>query len=211
METESTQSRHRGPARRAAHLPASGGFCRSGDRRQTTPSTGGPTRTRKAFWRDLGRTSSSAGSRSRPRGSDWDPPHCTWFADGELNVAWNCLDRPRRGRSRRQGRLPLGRRADGESADAHVRRPAARGLAGSPTRLQELGVEKGDRVGDLHGRWSRSCRSRCSPARASARRTSSSSAASRPSRSASGIDDCRRQGRSITAGRGLAQGRQGAV
>src|SRR5919201_5991273 len=20
----------------------------------------------------------------------WDPPHCTWFADGELNVAYNC-------------------------------------------------------------------------------------------------------------------------
>jgi acetyl-CoA synthetase len=22
----------------------------------------------------------------------WDPPHCTWFADGELNVSYNCLD-----------------------------------------------------------------------------------------------------------------------
>ena len=23
----------------------------------------------------------------------WDPPHCTWFADGSLNVSANCLDR----------------------------------------------------------------------------------------------------------------------
>ena len=23
----------------------------------------------------------------------WDPPHCTWFADGKLNVSVNCLDR----------------------------------------------------------------------------------------------------------------------
>ena len=23
----------------------------------------------------------------------WDPPHCTWFADGRLNVSANCLDR----------------------------------------------------------------------------------------------------------------------
>jgi acetyl-CoA synthetase len=27
------------------------------------------------------------------RGLDWDPPHCTWFADGALNVSANCLDR----------------------------------------------------------------------------------------------------------------------
>jgi acetyl-CoA synthetase len=24
---------------------------------------------------------------------EWDPPHCTWFADGALNVSANCLDR----------------------------------------------------------------------------------------------------------------------
>jgi acetyl-CoA synthetase len=27
------------------------------------------------------------------QGLDWDPPHCTWFADGALNVSANCLDR----------------------------------------------------------------------------------------------------------------------
>jgi acetyl-CoA synthetase len=26
-------------------------------------------------------------------GLEWDPPHCTWFADGVLNVSSNCLDR----------------------------------------------------------------------------------------------------------------------
>jgi acetyl-CoA synthetase len=27
------------------------------------------------------------------QGLQWDPPHCTWFADGRLNVSTNCLDR----------------------------------------------------------------------------------------------------------------------
>jgi acetyl-CoA synthetase len=27
------------------------------------------------------------------QGLEWDPPHCTWFADGALNVSANCLDR----------------------------------------------------------------------------------------------------------------------
>ena len=52
---------------------------------------------------------------------------------------------PRRERPRRQGRLPLDRRA-GRHPDAHLRGPAARGQPGRRTRCTELGVETGDRV-----------------------------------------------------------------
>jgi acetyl-CoA synthetase len=31
--------------------------------------------------------------REPTKGLDWNPPHCTWFADGELNVSHSCLDR----------------------------------------------------------------------------------------------------------------------
>ena len=31
--------------------------------------------------------------RPPTKGLEWDPPHCTWFADGALNVSANCLDR----------------------------------------------------------------------------------------------------------------------
>src|ERR1044072_5690663 len=41
------------------------------------------------------------------QGLVWDPPHCTWFADGTLNVSANCLDR----------HVEAGRRAPG---DYHV-------------------------------------------------------------------------------------------
>ena len=44
------------------------------------------------FW--LKRTSESLMWATPPtKGLDWDPPHCTWFADGALNVSANCLDR----------------------------------------------------------------------------------------------------------------------
>jgi acetyl-CoA synthetase len=44
------------------------------------------------FW--LKRTSESLTWATPPtKGLDWDPPHCTWFADGALNVSANCLDR----------------------------------------------------------------------------------------------------------------------
>ncbi|HEY3766234.1 MAG TPA: acetate--CoA ligase [Gaiellales bacterium] len=44
------------------------------------------------FW--LGRTDEFLSWATPPtRGLEWDPPHCTWFADGSLNVSANCLDR----------------------------------------------------------------------------------------------------------------------
>jgi acetyl-CoA synthetase len=45
-----------------------------------------------AFW--LGRTTEFLQWATPPAaGLEWDPPHCTWFADGRLNVSANCLDR----------------------------------------------------------------------------------------------------------------------
>jgi acetyl-CoA synthetase len=45
-----------------------------------------------AFWLD--QTRSLLDWHKEPtKGLDWDPPHCTWFADGVLNVSHNCLDR----------------------------------------------------------------------------------------------------------------------
>src|SRR5262249_8677942 len=45
-----------------------------------------------AFW--LARTAELVGWSDAPQeGLRWDPPHCTWFADGRLNASHSCLDR----------------------------------------------------------------------------------------------------------------------
>ena len=57
------------------------------------------------------------------------PPHCTWFADGELNVSYNCLDQQVERRARRPGRLPLHRsRQRGDDRRDHLRRAQGRGV-----------------------------------------------------------------------------------
>ena len=99
------------------------------------------------------------------------------------------LRRPaRRGRQRREGRLPLGGRARGRAADDHVLRPPARGRP-LRERAEEARRRRRGRRSRSTWAWFRSCRSRCSRARVSARRTRSSSAASRPSRSPAGMND----------------------
>ena len=46
----------------------------------------------EGFW--LRRTIDTLEWATPPKESlAWDPPHCTWFADGRLNVSVNCLDR----------------------------------------------------------------------------------------------------------------------
>ncbi len=82
---------------------------------------------------------------------EWDPPHCTWFADGELNVSYNCLDK----------HIDAGR---GDKVAYHfVPEPIEeepRPITFSELRdevcrfangLKELGVKKGDRVGIYMG------------------------------------------------------------
>ena len=98
---------------------------------------------------------------------EWDLPFAKWFVGGKLNASYNCLDR----------HVDAGHgdkvayHWEGEPGDTrtitYARAPRRR-VAGSPTRSKELGVEKGDRVNIYLGHGARSCRWRCSPARASA-------------------------------------------
>jgi acetyl-CoA synthetase len=103
----------------------------------------------EGFWRDL--AGEFIGWLKEPtKGLEWDPPHCTWFADGELNVAWNCLDRHvEAGRGDRVAYHWVGEPA-GESADltyTEMLREVSRLANG----LRKLGVAKGDRVGIYMG------------------------------------------------------------
>ncbi|MBM4363038.1 MAG: acetate--CoA ligase, partial [Deltaproteobacteria bacterium] len=75
---------------------------------------------------------------------DWKPPYARWFADGELNVSENCLDRHvRAGHGDR-----VAFRWEGEPGD--TRTVSYRDLLALTSRaanaLKELGVRKGDRV-----------------------------------------------------------------
>jgi acetyl-CoA synthetase len=80
------------------------------------------------------------------KGLEWDPPHCTWFADGVLNVAWNCLDKQiEAGRADRVAYHWVGE-PPGETRDvtyAELQREVCRLANG----LKQLGIGKGDRVG----------------------------------------------------------------
>ena len=84
------------------------------------------------------------------KGLEWDPPHCTWFADGVLNVSYNCLDR--HVEAGHGGKIayhwvgePTGEMRDVTFAEllAEVSRLA--------NGLKRLGVGKGDRVGIYMG------------------------------------------------------------
>ena len=76
---------------------------------------------------------------------EWELPFAKWFVGGTLNVVLQLPRPPRRGRPRRQGRLPLGGRA-GRHARHHLRRAARRG---EPVRQRAQGPRassEGDRV-----------------------------------------------------------------
>jgi len=82
---------------------------------------------------------------------EWDPPHCTWFADGELNVSYNCLDRhvdAGRGDKVAYHFVP-------EPIEEEPRAITFAELKDEVCRfanaLLELGVKKGDRVGIYMG------------------------------------------------------------
>ena len=64
---------------------------------------------------------------------EWDLPFAKWFSGGELNVAYNCVDRHVERGLGDQGRLPLDRRARRDPHD-HLRRPAARDARRRRTR-----------------------------------------------------------------------------
>jgi len=103
----------------------------------------------ESFWAEL--AGEFIGWFKKPtQALDWKPPHCTWFADGELNVSWNCLDKQiAAGRGDKVAYHWVGE-PEGEARDltygellAEVSR-LANGLRG-------LGVRKGDRVGIYMG------------------------------------------------------------
>src|SRR3954469_1132133 len=114
---------------------------------------------------------------------DWsNPPFAKWFVGGKLNVSYNCLDRHvaagRGDRVAYHWRGEEGEELDVTYGDLH------RDVQKLANALKGLGVKKGDVVA-IYRRWSPRSPCRCSPVRASGRSTTSSSAASPPSRCAS--------------------------
>ncbi|MDA1080652.1 MAG: acetate--CoA ligase [Gemmatimonadetes bacterium] len=76
---------------------------------------------------------------------DWKPPHATWFAGGQLNVAVNCLDRHVRGPNRNKAAIIW----EGEPGDKRTLTywDLYREVQQFANVLRSLGVAKGDRVG----------------------------------------------------------------
>jgi acetyl-CoA synthetase len=102
-----------------------------------------------AFWLERAREFLTW-EREPTQSLEWAPPHCTWFADGRLNVSANCLDRHiRAGRGERVAYHWVGEPA-GETRDvsyAELHADVCRLAAG----LRELGIGKGDRIGIYMG------------------------------------------------------------
>ncbi len=76
---------------------------------------------------------------------DWNAPHATWFADGTLNIAANCVDRHALGDKRNQAAIIW----EGEPGDRRTLTywDLYREVQQFANVLTSLGVQKGDRVG----------------------------------------------------------------
>ncbi len=99
----------------------------------------------EGFWIELAKEMLTW-SREPTKGLEWSPPHCTWFADGELNVSVNCLDRHvDAGRADRVAYHWVGE-PPGEERDVTYRELLAE-VSRLANGLRRLGVGKGDRVG----------------------------------------------------------------
>ena len=103
----------------------------------------------EAFWSRLAREFIEW-FETPTKGLEWSPPHCTWFADGVLNVSYNCLDK--RVAAGRGDKVAYHWEAEtpGETrtiAYAELLRDVSRLANG----LKALGVRKGDRVGIYMG------------------------------------------------------------
>jgi acetyl-CoA synthetase len=75
---------------------------------------------------------------------DWQPPHAQWFVGGQLNAAYNCLDRHLAGPRRNQAALIW----EGEPGDTRTFTywDLHREVSRCANVLKRLGVGKGDRV-----------------------------------------------------------------
>ena len=135
----STASRDREPPRRGPDVPA-------GSRRSPPRPTRRPTSTPRPS-----ATSRRSGPGSRASGSswyepfdttlEWDLPFAKWFVGGKLNVSLQLRRPARRERPRRQGRVPLDRRAR-RHPDDHLRRPPARGPEGGQRAARSSGSRR---------------------------------------------------------------------
>ena len=113
---------------------------------------------------------------------EWDLPFAKWFVGGKLNVSYNCLDRHVEAGHGDQ----VAYHWEGEPGDARTITYAELldDVCRLANALKELGVAARATGSTSTSGWCPSCRSRCSPARASAPRTRSCSAGSRPTRCA---------------------------
>jgi acetyl-CoA synthetase len=103
----------------------------------------------EGFWAELARE--FIGWFKEPtQALEWTPPHCTWFADGELNVSWNCLDKQiAAGRGDKVAYHWVGE-PEGETRDLTYADMLAE-VSRLANGLRSLGVEKGDRIGIYMG------------------------------------------------------------
>jgi acetyl-CoA synthetase len=103
----------------------------------------------EGFWAELARE--FVGWFKEPtQALDWKPPHCTWFADGELNVSWNCLDKQiAAGRGDKVAYHWVGE-PENETRDLTYNDLLAE-VSRLAHGLRSLGVQKGDRVGIYMG------------------------------------------------------------
>ncbi len=114
---------------------------------------------------------------------DSNPPFYTWFADGTINASYNCLDRHvLAGRGDRVAFHWRGEEGEERELTYAQLLDDVQRLANA---LKARGIRKGDVVG-IYLPMIPEVVVPCSPARGSARRTPSSSAASLPPRCASG-------------------------
>ena len=94
---------------------------------------------------------------------EWELPFAKWFTGGELNVAYNCVDRHvERGLGEKVAYHWIGEPGDTRTITYRVLQVEVNRAANA---LKELGVVKGDRVA-IYLPTIPDCRSRCSPRQA---------------------------------------------
>ncbi len=161
----------------------------------------------EGFWREL--AGEFIGWFKEPtKGLDWDPPHCTWFEDGELNVSWNCLDRHvEAGRGDRVAYHWVGEPGE-RDARPDLRGDAARGVE-ARERPAQARHPQGRPHRHLHGHGPRASdrNARVRAHRCASRRRLRRLLCGVARRAHARL----RREASDHAGRGLAQGRQGAA
>jgi acetyl-CoA synthetase len=103
-----------------------------------------------AFW--LARTREIVGWFEPPTvGLQWDPPHCTWFADGTLNASHSCLDRHVEAGHGDQVAYHFVPEDPAEEPQDITYRELRDDVCRLANALRELGVRKGDTVGIYMG------------------------------------------------------------